>query len=89
MDVPAVKPKKKRKPLGPKRIKKNIDLEKMQKQNLTVLIREIGHLMQFSYKRKLDKQESEHLIEYIKLINDLKVLSQLDPSKESKDEESV
>lgn len=55
-----------------KRRPKKTDLDKLQIQSMTILTREIGHLMDKSFDEKLDANNSKVLVDYIKLINELK-----------------
>ena len=59
-----------RKPQAPRRTKK-VKLALLRKQALTVLSRDIGYLMDDSYKRPLAKDESYSLVNYLKLIKEL------------------
>jgi hypothetical protein len=56
-----------------RRVKK-CDLDKLSKQAHTILVREIEQLMDLSYKQKLDKDNTAALINYLKLLKDLKVI---------------
>ena len=76
---------KKRKPRAGMSIK-SIDLDKVHKRLLNVLARETNHLLAASHKEKLDKEGSQALTGYLKLIRELKSLEE-DEAKHLSDEE--
>lgn len=71
MTINGSQPKKPRKHRAGMSIK-HIDLEKIHKRLLNVLSRETAHLLELSYKGKLEKDDSASLTNYLKLLKDLK-----------------
>jgi len=50
---------------------KNVDLVKLNKRLLNVLSRDVVHLLEASYKGKLDRDDQQALTNYLKLMKDL------------------
>lgn len=71
-----LKPKKKRLP----RLKK-VNVDEVHKKLLNILQREAHHLFTMSVVTKLDKDESQSLVNYLKLLNQLKKDDTIDLDK--------
>jgi hypothetical protein len=74
--VPPVKPYRQR-PTRPFKILRKIKLSTMQKQLRTVLARDIDRLMEASFTRKLERDESVSLRGYVELVNELEELEKI------------
>jgi hypothetical protein len=69
---PTAKPSKKSPSQHSSRRCRSASLDTLQKRLVTVLVREVESLMDLSYTTKLSKADSSDLVNYLKLLKDLK-----------------
>ena len=75
-------------PLRTRRYRKVLDIEHIHKQLMTVLVRDTEKLMDKSYRSKLSRDEATALIAYLKMVNEMKALDELNQMEKGKMAES-
>jgi len=58
------------------RVAHPVNLDRIQRRLQTALSRDTGHILALSHAGKLDKQASDSLVQYLKLIKQLKKMEQ-------------